>query len=118
MTIDERRREFVELIARMTLPDETEGGWAPDDAYIMLQMLISEAREFINPAFEHDLSDCADMPGLPQCAPGQDPVLASIEQEGGQGPVCAKCREVIHSMNHVITAKDGALFHGRCWNNS
>jgi hypothetical protein len=31
--------------------------------------------------------------------------------------VCAQCREDIYSMNHVIVAKDGALFHGRCWRN-
>ncbi len=30
--------------------------------------------------------------------------------------ICAKCREPITSMNRVIRAKDGALFHGRCWN--
>jgi hypothetical protein len=32
--------------------------------------------------------------------------------------VCAECRESIYSMNHVIVAKDGALFHGRCWSNA
>lgn len=29
--------------------------------------------------------------------------------------VCAKCRESITSMRGVVTADDGALFHGRCW---
>lgn len=29
------------------------------------------------PAGKHDA--CEDMPGLPQCGPGEDPVLASIE---------------------------------------
>ena len=29
--------------------------------------------------------------------------------------ICAKCREAITSMNHVVRAKDDALFHGRCW---
>jgi hypothetical protein len=30
---------------------------------------------------------------------------------------CAKCRQPIYAMNHVVTTKDGALFHGRCWQN-
>lgn len=29
--------------------------------------------------------------------------------------VCAKCRADIASMRGVVTADDGALFHGRCW---
>ena len=31
--------------------------------------------------------------------------------------VCAECREEITSRRGVVTAKDGALFHGRCWRN-
>lgn len=32
--------------------------------------------------------------------------------------VCAECRDDITSMRGVLTAKDGALFHGRCWSNA
>jgi predicted SprT family Zn-dependent metalloprotease len=31
--------------------------------------------------------------------------------------VCAKCREPITNLRRVVQAKDGALFHGRCWRN-
>lgn len=34
-------------------------------------------------------------------------------------PVCAECREIISSMRGVRQSeKDGALFHGRCWDNT
>lgn len=35
-----------------------------------------------------------------------------------EAPVCAECREPITNNNGVQHAKDGAAFHGRCWNNT
>ena len=33
-------------------------------------------------------------------------------------PLCAKCRDRITSFRGVRQTKDGALFHGRCWDNT
>ncbi len=30
-------------------------------------------------------------------------------------PICAGCCDTIESARGVVIAKDGALYHGRCW---
>jgi hypothetical protein len=43
-------------------------------------------------------------------------VLDYVRQLDAQ--VCARCRMPIENMRGVVTADDGALFHGRCWRNA
>lgn len=40
-----------------------------------------------------------------------------IQDDESEQRICAECREKIGKRARVVTGKDGALFHSRCWSN-